>query len=167
MSSSDSVFKTFRIPSQEPSYFEHIKKEHLDRIKFEIDQQVRREANEVIHRLVTDKDKEIESKNKEISRLKELNKEQRIELDRLSQEFVKRPISEPIQSIEDCDGLLPILYRILKYGEKKNIDNNSSANNIIDIIYDWKVFLEEYKWKSNFISNKIRKLLQDTEKKIS
>ena len=167
MNNNDSVFQTFRIPSQEPSYFEHIKRERIDEIRREIDVQVRNEANQVIHQIVTNKDKELERKDKEIKELKDKLSEQRVELDKLVQKTIKRPTSEPIQSIEDCDGLLPILYHIIKYGEKKNIDNNNSANNVIDIIYDWKVFFEEYKWKSNFISNKIRKLLQETEEKIS
>jgi hypothetical protein len=71
--------------------------------------------------------------------------------------------SGSLSNLTDLDIINNSLTAALKYGEatKDNL-NNERLEKIRNVIITWKEFLEEYKWKSNYISNKIKSLLQDT-----
>ena len=178
----------WRPPSDNSSYFDKVNDKRIQEITQQINQQVRNEANQVIHKIVTDKDSEISKLNKEIEALKEKVKEERekaaekyrtrIDDQQKEIESLKREkrhfnipeepefIPEDVKEFIDAtpQEFLAGLVSIVKYGKSEKGFNQVELEKIRKVILSWKAFLEEYKWKSNYISVKIKKLLLDTEK---
>ena len=199
---SDSVVRSFRPQSSEPSYFNNITAAAEQRIRNEINQQVRQEANNAIHQIVTSKDAEIQKLNQQISLLNEqlnerdsvikelknnkqvkikevivkevIDDELRVEVERLKREKRQANHIESGNEFEKFDTVNKMLVNdstvigkmlhIIRYGENDKIGfDNEEQEKLRCIILGWKNFLEEYKWKSNYISVKIRRLLKHTE----
>ena len=156
--SPDYSMKTFHIPSDNTSYFDKVNEKKIQEITEQINQQVRNEANQAIHNIVLGKDAEINDLKNKISELEE-------KLDTIEQNPLPMP-EQPagtVSDLTDFDIINNALVRALKYGETtKDELNNEQLETIRSVIVKWKEFFEEYKWKSNYISNKIKKLLKDT-----
>ncbi len=157
---SDWSMKSFNIPSDNSSYFDKVNKEKLDQAREQIIHEVRLEADRAIHNIVTGKDAEIEILKSAVKKLEEQKTILEDEIHKASNNVA--PAGE-VKDLTDFDIINNALVKGLKYGEKtKDVLNNEQLEKIRDVIILWKEFLEEYKWKSNYISNKIKKLLKDT-----
>ena len=145
MDGPDYSMKTFHIDGDNSSYFDKVNEKKIQEITKQINDQVRQEANQVIHNIVQEKDKEITKLNEQIEELKKETKH------------------GSLSNLTDFDIINNSLTAALKYGEatKDNL-NNERLEKIRNVIITWKEFFEEYKWKSNYISNKIKNLLKDT-----
>ena len=154
----DYSMKTFHIPSENKSYFEKNIEQAVEKARVEITAGVRNEANQVIHKIVTEKDAEINS-------LKEKIVELETKLEVIEQQptpLINQPVGE-VSELTDFDVINNAFTQAIKYGEKsKDNLNNEKLEIIRNVMISWKEFFEEYKWKSNYISNKIKKLLKDT-----
>jgi anti-sigma28 factor (negative regulator of flagellin synthesis) len=128
--------KTFRPPSDNSSYFQKNIDQAVEKARAEINEQVRHEANTAIHNIVTAKDAEIAE--------------------------LKEQLETGGSSI-DIESINNMLLQAIKYGKKTDDSiNNEQLVKLRDVILTWKEFFEEYKWKSNYISNKIKDLLTET-----
>jgi len=83
-------------------------------------------------------------------------REEKLSLEKV-EEFIEATPQEFIDSLRD----------IIKYNKSSKGFNQLELEKIRKVFLSWKRFLEEYKWKSNYISVKIKKLLCDTEVIIS
>eukprot|EP01046_Picozoa_sp_COSAG06_P063113 COSAG06_NODE_14522_length_1149_cov_14.741987_2_plen_168_part_00 len=159
--------QSFRPPSDDSSYFGHVREDAAEKIRNEINQQVRNEANTVIHNIVTQKDAEITKLVEQIDELKAANKElesQPVEVE-TPPDYTKRVVSATFSESEDIQIINNALYRAIRYGQLTEDDlKDENLEKLRTVILSWKEFFEEYKWKSNYISTKIKKLLKDTEK---
>jgi len=129
--------ESFRPVSDNSSYFDKTLEARVEKIREEINQQVRNEANQAIHNIVLAKDKEID--------------ELKLKLE-----------TKPKSSLDE-EAIIYSFTQALKRAEKTDDLNNNDLKNIRDVILKWKEFFEEYKWKSNYISNKIQTLLKETD----
>ena len=164
--------KSFRPPSDNTSYFDKVTAQAEQKLRAEINQQVRNEANKVIHDIVTSKDTEIEN-------LKQLleEKDQKLATKQSTIDSLKREkrhfnipektefkTEDPAIKVEaDIDHFTQEIINIFKYGKSKSGFVNENQEKVRQVALIWKQFLEEYKWKSNYISVKIKKLLKDTD----
>lgn len=153
--------RSWRPPSDNTSYFAKQNEQAIEAARAEINEQVRKEANLAIHNIVTGKDAEIND-------LKEKIKDLESKLNVLK-EKEETPVYEPappsgeVSNLTDFDIINNAIERAIKYGEVTDDKlNNERLIKNRDIIIKWKEFFEEYKWKSNYISVKIKKLLKDT-----
>ena len=154
----DYSMKTFHIPSENKSYFEKNIEQAVEKARVEITAGVRNEANQVIHKIVTEKDAKINSLEEKISELK-------TKIDNLEQQpkTIIQPPTGEVSNLTDFDIVINAFTQAIKYGETtKDVLNNNKLETLRSVMVDWKQFFEEYKWKSNYISNKIKKLLKDT-----
>jgi len=164
--------KSFRPPSDNTSYFDKVTAEAEQKIRAEINQQVRNEANKVIHDIVTSKDAEIENLKQII-----VEKDQKLDTKQSTIDSLKREkrhfnipektefkTEDPAIKVEaDIDHFTQEVINIFKYGKSKSGFVNENQEKVRQVALIWKQFLEEYKWKSNYISVKIKKLLKDTD----
>jgi len=164
--------KSFRQPSDNTSYFDKVTAEAEQKIRAEINQQVRNEANKVIHDIVTSKDAEIENLKQII-----VEKDQKLDTKQSTIDSLKREkrhfnipektefkTEDPAIKVEaDIDHFTQEVINIFKYGKSKSGFVNENQEKVRQVALIWKQFLEEYKWKSNYISVKIKKLLKDTD----
>lgn len=171
---------TFRPVSDNSSYFDKISSKREHELRVQITNEIEKKANEVIHTIVTAKDaeiaklKELVDSDNELIKLKETIASKQKEIDSLKREkrhFVipETPqfTAEETSSTKECnniDEFSDTLFKIIKYGKSDIAYTNKKLEKIRSVIVIWKKFLEEYKWKSNYISVKIKKLLLDTEK---
>jgi hypothetical protein len=158
--------ESFRPPSDNSSYFGHVRKDEAEKIRAEINQQVRNEANIAIHNIVTQKDAEIAKLVEQIDALKAAGKKPEPEVVEAETppDYTKGVISATFSESEDIQIINNALYRAIKYGQLTEDDlKDENLGKLRMIIISWKEFFEEYKWKSNYISTKIKKLLKDTE----
>ena len=150
--------QSWRPPSDNTSYFAKQNEQAIEAARAEINEQVRKEANQAIHNIVTGKDAEIND-------LKERIKELEMKIDIIEQTptpTLVQPAGE-VSNLSDLDIINNAFERAIKYGEiTEDKLNNDRLIKIRDIVIKWKEFFEEYKWKSNYISVKIKKLLKDT-----
>ena len=156
--SPDYSMKTFHIPNENKSYFEKNIESAVEKARVEITEGVRNEANQVIHKIVLEKDAEINSLKENISEL-EAN------LETLEQQptTVIQPPAGEVSDLTDFEVINNAFIQAIKYGEKTQDNlNNDKLELVREVMVSWKEFFEEYKWKSNYISNKIKKLLKDT-----
>jgi hypothetical protein len=63
----------------------------------------------------------------------------------------------------DVDNFTQEVISIFKYGKSESGFVNEDQEKVRKVALIWKQFFEEYKWKSNYISVKIKKLLKDTD----
>jgi len=162
--------QSFRPPSDDSSYFGHVRQDEAEKIRNEINQQVRAEANAAIHNIVTQKDAEIAKLEARIDKLKTAPKKSEPEIIEVSTppEYIKGVISAVYSESEDIQVINNALYRAIKYGQLTEDDlKDVNLERLRTIILSWKAFFEEYKWKSNHISVKIKKLLKETDKLLS
>tara|TARA_R110001592_G_scaffold97914_1_gene280005 strand:+ start:417 stop:1013 length:597 start_codon:yes stop_codon:yes gene_type:complete len=178
---------SWRPPSDNSSYFKNIDTKREQEIRAEIATHIRGEAEKVIHNIVTQKDSEIANLNKENEELKlkvgqEKEKasdkykarieDQQKEIESLKREkrhfnipdepeFIPEKIEEFIEGTPQ--EFLDSLRDIIKYNKSSKGFKQLELEKIRKVFVSWKRFLEEYKWKSNYISVKIKKLLCDTE----
>jgi len=182
---------SWRPPSDNSSYFKNVDTKREQEIRTEIATQIKTEAEKVIHSIVTQKDSEITSLNKEneelkikIIQVKEKSDEKyrvRIEYQQKEIESLKREqrhfkipeepefIPEKVEEFIEAtpQEFIDSLRDIIKYNKSSKGFNQLELEKIRKVFLSWKRFLEEYKWKSNYISVKIKKLLCDTEVIIS
>ena len=154
--------KSWRPPTDNTSYFAKQNEQAIEAARAEINEQGRREANQVIHNIVSGKDAEIKDLKEKINELK-------IKVEDLENKEVYEPAKPAgeVSNLTDLDIINNTFERAIRYGEvTKDKLNNESLEKIRDIIILWKNFLEEYKWKSNYISVKIKKLLVETNNKL-
>ena len=174
----DWTTKSFHIPSDDSSYFGKVREDEALKIRKEINNQVRKEANEVIHKIVTQKDSEINDLNSKVVKLEEELKRVRLKKTEpqvikvevpteVPTEYVKGNITEEFSSSDDLQIINNALFKAIKFGQHTE-DNLKDENleKLLTIIVSWKNFFEEYKWKSNYISTKIKKLLKETDEKL-
>lgn len=162
--------ESFRPPSDSSSYFGHVRQAEAEKIRDEINQQVRHEANMVIHNIVTQKDAEIAKLEEQIAKLKAANKKPEPEIIEVGPppEYTKGVISATFSESEDIQIINNALFRAIKYGQLTEDDlKDVNLERLRTIIISWKEFFEEYKWKSNYISVKIKKLLKETDELLS
>jgi hypothetical protein len=164
--------KSFRPPSDTTSYFDKITAAAEQKIRAEINQQVRDEANKVIHGIVNSKDTEIENLKQALAEkdLKLAAKQSTIDsLNREKRHFIipeelEFKVEEPAIKVEaDVDNFTQEVISIFKYGKSESGFVNEDQEKVRKVALIWKQFFEEYKWKSNYISVKIKKLLKDTD----
>lgn len=158
--------ESFRPPSDNSSYFGNVRKDEAEKIRNEINQQVRAEANAVIHSIVTEKDAEIAKLEERIAKLKAAPKKSEPEIIEPGPppEYTKGVISATFSESEDIQIINNAFFRAIKYGQLTEDDlKDANLEKLRVIILSWKEFFEEYKWKSNYISVKIKKLLKDTD----
>jgi uncharacterized protein YcbX len=156
--SPDYSMKTFHIPNENKSYFEKNIESAVEKARVEITEGVRNEANQVIHKIVLEKDAEINSLKENISELE-------AKLETLEQQptTVIQPPAGEVSDLTDFEVINNAFIQAIKYGEKTQDNlNNDKLELVREVMVSWKEFFEEYKWKSNYISNKIKKLLKDT-----
>ena len=179
---------SWRPPSDTSSYFNKVNDKREQEIRAEVVAQIKGEAEKIIHNIVTQKDSEIEQLNKTIEELKlkiveEKEKateryktrieDQQKEIESLKREkrhfdipeepeFIPEKVEEFIEGTPQ--DFLNGLVDIIKYGKSQKGYNQEELERVRKTVMSWKKFLEEYKWKSNYISVKIKKLLLDTEK---
>ena len=156
--SPDYSMKTFHIPNENKSYFEKNIESAVEKARVEITEGVRNEANQVIHKIVLEKDAEINSLKENISELE-------AKLETLEQQptTVIQPPAGEVSDLTDFEVINNAFIQAIKYGEKTQDDlNDDKLESIRGVMLSWKEFFEEYKWKSNYISNKIKNLLKDT-----
>lgn len=182
---------SWRPPSDNSSYFNNVNAKREQEIRAEITNQIKAEAEKVIHNIVTQKDSEIAKLNKEAEELKlkivqEKEKaaekfktrieDQQKEIESLKREkrhfnipeepeFIPEKVEEFIEATPQ--EFLKVLDDIIKYNKSTKGFKQLELEKIRRVLLSWKRFLEEYKWKSNYISVKIKKLLLDTEVIIS
>lgn len=180
--------ESWRPPSDKSSYFDKVNDKKVQELTEQINQQVRNEANQAIHKIVTEKDSEIAKLNNEIEALKGKIKEekekaeeryrtrmedQQKEIESLKREkrhfdipeepeFIPEDVTEFVEATPQ--DFLNGLVSIIKYGKSQKGYNQEELERVRKTVMSWKKFLEDYKWKSNYISVKIKKLLLDTEK---
>jgi hypothetical protein len=163
---------SFRPPSDTSSYFDKVTSETEQRLRNEITQQVRADANNVIHGIVTGKDGEINDLKQVIDSLEVKIKQKQQEIESLKREKrhfaipeeIEFIVDEPTSSIDaDADTFTSHILKIIKRGDNGIAFNNKEQEKVRKVVAVWKGFLEEYKWKSNYISVKIKKLLKDTD----
>jgi len=179
---------SWRPESDKSSYFNKVNEKREQEIRTEVVAQIRSEAEKIIHNIVTQKDSEIEQLNKTIEELKlkiveEKEKaaeryktrieQQQKEIESLKREkrhfdipeepeFIPEPVAEFIEGTPQ--DFLNGLVDIIKYGKSQKGYNQEELERVRKTVMSWKKFLEDYKWKSNYILVKIKKLLLDTEK---
>lgn len=179
---------TWRPESDKSSYFSNVNKQREEAIRAEVVSQIKGEAEKIIQNIVTQKDSEIEQLNKTIEELKlkiVLEKEkatekykmriedQQREIESLKREkrhfdipeepeFIPEAVTEFVEATPQ--DFLNGLVNIIKYGKSQKGYNQEELERVRKTVMSWKKFLEDYKWKSNYISVKIKKLLLDTEK---
>ena len=156
--SPDYSMKTFHIPNENKSYFEKNIESAVEKARIEITEGVRNEANQVIHKIVLEKDAEINLLKENISELE-------AKLEALEQQpaTIVQPPTGEVSNLTDFEIINNAFIQAIKYGEKTQDDlNDDKLESIRGVMLSWKEFLEEYKWKSNYISNKIKNLLKDT-----
>jgi len=166
---SDWSTESFRPPSDESSYFGGVRRAEAEKIRAEITQQVRHEANTVIHNIVTQKDAEIAKLEEKIAKLKAAPKKSEPEIIEVGPppEYTKGVISATFSESEDIQIINNAFYRAIKYGQLTEDDlKDANLERLRSIILSWKEFFEEYKWKSNYISVKIKKLLKETDEQL-
>ena len=180
--------ESWRPESDKSSYFDKVNAKREQEIRTEVVAQIKGEAEKIIHNIVTQKDSEIEQLNKTIEELKlkiveEKEKaaeryktrieDQQKEIESLKREKRHFDIPEEPEFIPDDvtefteaspQEFLNGLTNIIKYGKSQKGYSQDELEKVRKIILSWKKFLEDYKWKSNYISVKIKKLLLDTEK---
>jgi hypothetical protein len=162
--------ESFRPPSDNSSYFGHVRKDEAEKIRAEVNQQVRNEANIAIHNIVTQKDAEIAKLVEQIDELKAASKKPEPEIIDAGTppEYTKGVISATFSESEDIQIINNALYRAIKYGQLTEDElKDENLERLRAIVLSWKEFFEEYKWKSNHISVKIKKLLKNTDKLLS
>lgn len=156
----------WRPPADQSSYFDKVNAKREEEIRQEVLNHVKAEAEKVIGNIVNQKDGEIsnlkskiEKQQKEIESLKREKRHFDIPED---PEFIPEDVEKYIEATpqEFLDGLV----EIIKYGKSSTGYNQNKIEKVRKVIMSWKTFLEQYKWKSNYISVKIKKLLLDTEK---
>tara|TARA_X000001382_G_C3083189_1_gene151184 strand:- start:19 stop:618 length:600 start_codon:yes stop_codon:yes gene_type:complete len=179
---------SWRPESDNSSYFSNVNKQREEEIRTEVVAQIKGEAEKIIHNIVTQKDSEAEQLNKTIEELKlkiveEKEKaaeryktrieDQQKEIESLKREKRHFDIPEEPEFIpEDVTEFVEVtpqeflsgLTNIIKYGKSQKGYSQDELEKVRKIVMSWKKFLEDYKWKSNYISVKIKKLLLDTEK---
>jgi type I site-specific restriction endonuclease len=179
---------SWRPPSDNSSYFSNINQQKIDEVRASITMEIRGQAEKILNDIVTQKDSEIANLNKEIQTLKEKVKEekekvaekyktrieeQQKEIESLKREkrhfdipeepeFIPEDVTEFIEATPQ--DFLNGLVSIIKYGKSQKGYNQEELEKVRKTVISWKKFLEDYKWKSNYISVKIKKLLLDTEK---
>jgi cell division protein FtsB len=162
---------SFRPPSDTSSYFDKVTAATEQRLRNEITQQVRADANNVIHGIVTGKDNEINELRQAIDSLENKIKQKQQEIESLKREKrhfvipdeIEFSVDKPTSIIDADTGIFTShILSIIKRGDNGVAFNDKDQEKIRKIIAVWKGFLEEYKWKSNYISVKIKKLLKDT-----
>ena len=155
----------WRPPSDNNSYFDKVNASREQQIRDETTRYVKAEAEKVIHNLVSGKDAEIarlrekiDNQQKEIESLK---REKRHFVIPDEPEFIPDEVNEYVEvsPVEFVSGL----QQIIKYGKSEKGFSQDELEKIRLVVLSWKKFFEEYKWKSNYISVKIKKLLKDTE----
>jgi hypothetical protein len=182
---------SWRPPSDDSSYFKNVNTQREQEIRAEVANQIKAEAEKVIHNIVTQKDSEITKLNNEIEELKlkvtqvkekaaekyrTRIEDQQKEIESLKREkrhfnipeepeFIPEDVKEFIEATPQ--QFLKGLDNIIKYNKSPIGFKQVELEKIRKIVLSWKRFLEEYKWKSNYISVKIKKLLLDTEVIIS
>ena len=159
--------QSFRPPSDDSSYFGHVRQDEAEKIRNEINQQVRAEANAAIHNIVTQKDAEIAKLEARIDKLKAAPKKTEpaiIEARSTAWIYIKGVISAAYSESEDIQAINNALYRAIRYGQLTEDDlKDDNLERLRTMILSWKAFVEESKWKSNHISVKIKKLLKETD----
>lgn len=165
---SSSTVKSFRPDCDTTSYLGNITAEKEKKIRDEINQQVRIEANLAIHKIVMEKDSKIE-------RLRDAVEKKENIINLIQQELLlykdktKDNINENVidqlatAAVTDNNAFISEIYNIIKRGTSSTEFNNVNQEKIRKIILLWKQFFEEYKWKSNHIAIKMKKLLKTTE----
>jgi hypothetical protein len=164
--------KSFRPPSDNTSYFDKVTAAAEQKLRAEINQQVRDEANKVINGIVTAKDTEIENLKQIIAEKDEKLATKQSTIDSLKREKrhfnipekAEFKVEEPSIKVEaDIDNFTQEVINIFKYGKSESGFVNENQEKVRRVALIWKQFFEEYKWKSNYISVKIKKLLKDTD----
>ena len=151
--------KSFNIESDNTSYFDKVRVETENKIRQQVHAEITKQANEVIHNIVLGKDAEISQLKEEIDNLK--NKLEQSERENITS---SENIPSSFGNDQDLTKFANELLYIAKYGKKNDvIFTNAAADKLREIFFNWKIFLEDYKWKSNHISRKIQRLLKDTE----
>ena len=164
--------KSFRPPSDTTSYFDKVTAQAEQKLRAEINQQVRNEANKVIHDIVTSKDTEIENLKQLLEEKDQKLATKQSTIDSLNRE--KRHFNipektefkaeEPSIKVEaSIDNFTQEVINIFKHGKSESGFVNEDQEKVRQVALIWKQFFEEYKWKSNYISVKIKKLLKDTD----
>lgn len=163
--------KSFIPPSDTSSYFDKVTAATEQRLRNEITHQVRTEANNVIHNIVTGKDNDINELKQVIDNLENKIKLKQQEIESLKREKrhfvipdeIEFNVEKPTSIIDaDMNTFTSRILNIIKRGDNGVAFNDKDQEKIRKIVAVWKGFLEEYKWKSNYISVKIKKLLKDT-----
>lgn len=178
---------TWKPPSSNTSYFQNIDAAREQAIRNEVTVQIKNEAEQVIHNIVTQKDSEIANLKTQIKELQngldgikeESVKKYKIRIDNQQKEIEslkreKRHFNipnepefipgDPGKFIEaTIDQFAESIIDIFKYGKSVQGFKRGDLEKIRKVVLSWKCFLEEYKWKSNYISVKIKKLLKDTD----
>jgi len=182
---------SWRPPSDNSSYFNNVNQQKVDEIRASVTVEIREQAEKILHDIVTQKDKEIADLKAEKEKLQtevdtvkksysdiafefgERLERQQKKIDSLKREkrhfdipeepeFIPEPVAEFIEGTPQ--DFLNGLDNIIKYNKSPKGFKQVELEKIRKIVLSWKRFLEEYKWKSNYISVKIKKLLLDTEK---
>ena len=151
---------SFNVDVDNSSYFDKTIEKRLAEEKQKIINQVQAQAGKAIHDIVTAKDKEIELLNNKIKELEvSLN-----ESEQTSTTLPPPPLpSGNVSDLTDFDIINNAFTYAIKYGELTDDDlNDEKLETIRKVVVMWKEFFEEYKWKSNYISNKIKNLLKET-----
>lgn len=152
--------KSFHIPGDNSSYFDKINEKKIQEVREEILHQVRKEADQAIHNIVTGKDEEISLLSNKITEL-----EQKIvQLEKNNDALPISPLpTGDVSDLTDFDIINNAFTYAIKYGELTDDNlNDEKLETIRKVVVMWKEFFEEYKWKSNYISNKIKNLLKET-----
>ena len=179
---------SWRPPSDNSSYFNNINQQKIDEIRASVTVEIRQQAEKILNDIVTQKDKEIADLKVEKQKLQtevdtvknsitekytgRLEQQQR-EIESLKREkrhfdipeepeFIPEAVTEFVEATPQ--DFLNGLVDIIKYGKSQKGYNQKELERVRKTVMSWKKFLEDYKWKSNYISVKIKKLLLDTEK---
>ena len=162
MNGPDWSMRTFHIDGDNSSYFDKTIETKVEQARAEIIQQVRNEANQVIHNIVTGKDAEIEDLKKKVSEL-----EHTVNKLELTPEQTEPLPTGTVSDLTDFDIINNAFTQAIKHGKRTEDNlNNEKLETLRETVLSWKEFFEEYKWKSNYISNKIQTLLKETNNKL-
>ena len=171
--SNDWSTDSWRPPSDNSSYFDKINERKINEIRTSVAAEIRQEAGKILHNIVTQKDKEINDLKITAEKYQDRITQQQKEIESLKREKRHFDIPEDPEFIpEDIEKYIEAspqeflqgLTEIIKYGKSLTGYSQPELEKIRKTIMSWKTFLEQYKWKSNYISVKIKKLLLDTEK---
>ena len=176
--------QSFRPVSEESSYFtKNINKKAAEiraEVTAEVNAQVRNEANIAIHNIVTGKDAELTTlteaydklfkaneklDKKVVSLTKEKNSFTRVQKHFVIPDEPEFIINDDKPAVEATDKeFTDILLEIIAKGSDSEVSfKDPDHEKLRHVVVMWKKFFEDYKWKSNYISYKIKKLLKDTD----